>query len=77
MSKKSGSMLNPQSGRLWAYWYVCIGLGFLLLGLRSLLAGAPPWTVALRWIIGLGFIILGAGSLYSAKPGSHPRDPDG
>lgn len=56
------------SGRLWAYWYVCIGLGFLLLGLRNLLAGAPTWSIALRWIIGLGFIILGAASLIPSKP---------
>jgi hypothetical protein len=59
---------NLRSGRLLGYWYVCIGIGFGLLGLRNLLAGAAPWTIALRWIVALGFLVLGAGSLASAKP---------
>jgi hypothetical protein len=44
-------------------WYLCIGLGFALLGLRNLLAGAAVWSVALRWIIALGFIVLGTATL--------------
>jgi hypothetical protein len=58
------------SSRLLGYWYICIGVGFGLLGLRNLLAGAAAWTIVLRWIIGLGFVVLGAGSLETAKPKS-------
>ncbi len=47
------------------WWYICIGLGFLALGLRNLLLGAQPWPVALRWMIAMGFVILGAGTLRS------------
>jgi hypothetical protein len=59
---------NPRTARLWGCWYICIGLGFGLLGLRNLLAQSAAWTIAIRWIIALGFIVLGAGSLASAKP---------
>jgi len=56
-----------RNGRLWGYWYLCIGLGFFLLGLRNLLAHAAPWSIALRWIIGAGFIVLGALSFKKPK----------
>jgi hypothetical protein len=70
---------NPRQGRLWGYWYVCIGLGFGLLGLRNLLAGSAVWTIALRWIIGLGFIVLGAGTLGNreAQASSDRRERQG
>ena len=70
---------NLRPGRLLGYWYLCIGLGFILLGLRNLLAGAATLTIVLRWIIGLGFIVLGVGSLGTAKPkpGSDRREPKG
>jgi hypothetical protein len=64
---ESGKDRNPGVGRLLGYWYLCIGLAFVALGLRNLLAGAPAWTVALRWIVALGFIVLGAGNLEFAK----------
>jgi hypothetical protein len=70
---------NLRSRRLLGYWYLCIGLGFVLLGVRNLLAGAAAWTIALRWIIALGFIILGVLSLGTAKPkpGSDRRERQG
>ena len=54
--------------RLVGYWYLCLGLAFVMLGWRSLLAGAAMWTVVLRWIVALGFLILGALSLGFGKP---------
>jgi len=44
--------------RLYAVWYFCIGVGFLLLGFRAYLLGATFWTVVLRWIIAVGFCLL-------------------
>jgi hypothetical protein len=44
--------------RLYAAWYFCIGVGFLLLGFRAYLLGATFWTVVLRWIIAVGFCLL-------------------
>ncbi len=44
--------------RLLGWWYVCIAVGFLLLGLHRLLIGEPQWLVILRWIVALGFLIL-------------------
>jgi hypothetical protein len=74
--RDSSAGRNPRQGRLWGYWYICIGVGFGLLGLRNLLAGAAAWTIVLRWIIGLGSIILDAGSLGTTKPkaGSDRRE---
>jgi hypothetical protein len=45
--------------RLLGWWYVCIGAGFLLLGVRSLLAGELFWLILLRWAIAAGFVFLG------------------
>jgi len=44
--------------RLFAAWYACIAAGFVLLGLRAWLLGAPRWTVALRGVIAAGFALL-------------------
>jgi hypothetical protein len=41
------------------WWYVSLGAGFLLLGLRAWLLGARFWTVLLRWLIAAGFLVLG------------------
>lgn len=54
-------------GRLLGYWYVCLSLAFVMLGLRNLLVGAPAWTVALRWMIAAGFLVLGWSSLRFGK----------
>jgi hypothetical protein len=44
--------------RLFAAWYFCIGVGFLLLGIRAYLLGAAFWTVVLRWVVAAGFVAL-------------------
>lgn len=49
------------------WWYVCIGLGFVLLALRSWIGGVGRWGVGLRLLIAAGFLILGASTLRSLK----------
>jgi hypothetical protein len=49
--------------RLLGWWYVCIGGGFLLLGVRSLLLGERLWMILLRWVIAAGFVFLGVSRL--------------
>jgi len=49
------------------WWYVCIGLGFALLALRSWIGGVGRWGVGLRLLIAAGFLILGASTLRSLK----------
>jgi hypothetical protein len=49
--------------RLFGWWYLSIGLGFFLLGLRYLLLGQSLGGVALRWGIAAGFLILGWATL--------------
>ena len=49
--------------RFFGWWYVCIGVGFLLLGVRSLLAGELLWMILLRWVIAAGFVFLGVSTL--------------
>jgi len=49
--------------RMLAWWYVCIGGGFILLAIRSELRGDPAWSVALRFLIAVGFVALGIGTL--------------
>jgi len=49
---------SPRWSSLGRVWYLCIALGFVLLGVRAMLLGAPMWTVILRWVIGAGFFAL-------------------
>ena len=51
---------------MYAWWYLCIGLGFVLLGMRSVIRGDGPWSVGLRLVIALGFFALGVSTLRSA-----------
>jgi len=44
--------------RLFGWWYFCVGLGFILLGIRNWMVRAPRWSVALRFVIAAGFLIL-------------------
>jgi hypothetical protein len=46
-----------------AWWYVCIGGAFILLGVRSLVRGDTTLSVALRFMMAIGFILLGIGKL--------------
>jgi hypothetical protein len=52
---------------MFGWWYVCIAVGFFLLGVRNLLARAPFWTVALRWMIAAGFLALGVATLRGSR----------
>jgi hypothetical protein len=49
----------PDRNRLFGWWYVCIGLGFAALTLRTYIAGGRPVALLLRSIAAAGFIILG------------------
>jgi hypothetical protein len=45
--------------RQWGWWYLSIGLGFLLLAIVHLVQGAGVAAVALRIAVALGFALLG------------------
>jgi len=49
--------------RLFAWWYICIGLAFTALAVRAFVAGAPGWSVGLRLLVAVGFVLLGIGEL--------------
>jgi hypothetical protein len=44
--------------RRWGWWYLSIGVGFLLLALVHLLQGAGLGAIALRIVLAVGFILL-------------------
>jgi hypothetical protein len=46
--------------RHWGWWYLSIGLGFLLLAIVQSMRGFGPGRVAIRLVIALGFALLGA-----------------
>ena len=50
----------PQRSRFYAWWYISIALGFVLLAIKSALIGERPWLVVLRVVIALGFAALAA-----------------
>jgi hypothetical protein len=51
--------------RMLAWWYVCIGAAFILLGIRSAVRGDAIWPVVFRFVIAIGFVVLGIGTLRS------------
>jgi hypothetical protein len=53
--------------RLFAWWYICIGLAFMALAVRAFVAGAPGWSVGLRLLVAVGFALLGVGELRRRK----------
>ena len=46
--------------RWFAWWYVTISAGYLLLALHRFLHGERPWLIALRVVISAGFATLAA-----------------
>jgi hypothetical protein len=57
--------------RMFGWWYVCIGVAFTLLGLRSILRGDPLWPIVIRFVISAGFFALAAGTLRSVRADRH------
>jgi hypothetical protein len=45
--------------KLFGWWYLSIGAGFLLLAVNRLIVGERPWLVVLRLLIAGGFFMLG------------------
>jgi hypothetical protein len=43
----------------WCWWYIAIGVGFLLLAIVNTIRGAPLYATVLRVIIAIGFEVLG------------------
>ena len=50
--------MRRSSSRWFAWWYLTISLGFLLLAVRYAMQGEKAWLVALRLIIAAGFAVL-------------------
>jgi tetrahydromethanopterin S-methyltransferase subunit C len=49
---------STRRSRFYTIWYLCISVGFVLLGIRALLVGEPRWAVILRCMIAAGFLAL-------------------
>ena len=54
MGAREGDRRNIWFG----WWYIAIGVGFLLLATRALILGDTPFKVGLRYLIGGGFLVL-------------------
>jgi hypothetical protein len=51
--------------RIYAWWYVSIGVGFLLLAINRWIMGESLWLILLRMGIGIGFLLLAVLTLKS------------
>lgn len=51
--------LSNRARRWFAWWYVSIGAGFVLLAVHRWLIGESGWLIALRLVIAAGFFVLG------------------
>jgi hypothetical protein len=63
----TGPPRKPLLIRLFAWWYLCLGLAFAALAWRSVLFGAPLLGVVLRVVIAMGFGVLGVITLRSGR----------
>ncbi len=52
---------------VFGWWYISIGVGFLLLGLNRILLHDRFWAVLIRWLIAVGFLALGCMELRRRK----------
>ncbi len=53
------SLLRGFESKYWGWWYVAIGVGFLLLAIVNTMRGASLAGIAIRIFIAIGFEILG------------------
>jgi hypothetical protein len=52
-------MATPFRSRLFGWWYLSIGAGFVLLAVHRIIAGEARWLIAIRFLIAAGFFVLG------------------
>ena len=75
-SQPSPLLAGPSSDdgfvKLLGWWYLCIGLAFILLAARAFVAGAPAWSSWLRVAIAVGFVLLGIFELARSRKGAPP-----
>lgn len=45
--------------KLFGWWYVSIGAGFLLLAISRMIVGEKAWLIVIRFLISAGFFALG------------------
>jgi hypothetical protein len=53
------ALLRGFESKYWGWWYVAIGVGFLLLAIVNTMRGASVAAIAIRLVIAIGFEILG------------------
>ena len=68
MAQGSGEEGKRRRQRIYAWWYVCTGVGFALLGLHYWLARASLFSIVLRFVIAAGFVLLGFATFRSPRP---------
>lgn len=44
--------------RWFAWWYLTIAIGFVLLAIQRLIVGGADWLIGLRFVIAAGFFAL-------------------
>ena len=52
--------MGKRRNRWYAWWYLAISIGFVLLAVNRALYGENAWLVALRAVISAGFAVLAA-----------------
>ena len=61
------SVISSRRAKIYGIWFICIGIGFCLLGVRSWAAGDFAWRIALRFLISAGFLAGALGFLRQAR----------
>jgi hypothetical protein len=53
--------------RIYAWWYLTVALGFVLLAVNKALTGEKTWLIVLRLVIAGGFAALGYAELRARR----------
>ena len=51
--------MNGFQSKYWGWWYIAIGVGFLLLAIVNVMRGARLASIVARLVIAIGFELLG------------------
>jgi hypothetical protein len=62
---------------LLGWWYLCLGTGFLLMGLYRLIHGERFWLVFLRWVLAAAFWALAYTEKRSRSGRNKEESPSG
>jgi|GEM_PF-1348973 len=74
MARETNLAGARRAAQWFGWWYLCIGVGFTLLGVRNWIAHTARWGIVMRFVIAAGFFVLAASMFRTPRNGAPPPD---